>query len=74
MATEAQRRANAKYDALNTVALHAKLNRKTDADIISRLEAEDNKQAYVKDLIRMDIAAQKKSCINGDIVVDGQSE
>ena len=56
MATsEAQKRATAKYDAENTVTLHLKLNRRTDADILDRLEHSGNKQGYIKDLIRQDM-------------------
>lgn len=56
MATsEAQKRAIAKYDAQNTVTVHLKLNRRTDADIIDRLGLSGNKQGYIKDLIRQDI-------------------
>lgn len=55
MATEAQRAAVRRYDAENTVQIHLKLNRKTDADIIARLE-QMGKQGYIKTLIREDIA------------------
>ena len=61
MATEAMRRGIAKYDAANTVQFKMKLNKKTDADILKRLEdmkgAEGGKQRYVKSLIRKDIKA-----------------
>ena len=55
METEAEKRAKAKYDAANTVQLKLKLNKKTDADILSKLEASGNKQGYIKALIRADI-------------------
>ena len=56
MATEAQKRAVLKYEAKNTVQLHLKLNVKTDADILQRLDEVDSKQGYIKELIRRDIA------------------
>ena len=56
MATEAQKRAVLKYEAKNTVQLHLKLNIKTDADILQRLDEVDSKQGYIKELIRRDIA------------------
>ena len=56
MATEAQNRAVAKYDAANTTQIHLKLNDKTDADILARLEEVESKQGYIKRLIREDIA------------------
>lgn len=39
MSTEAQKRASAKYDASNTVRITLKLNKKTDADIIQKLDS-----------------------------------
>ena len=61
--SDAQFRANAKYDAANTKRFGLKLNLTTDADIIERLEQvstmDGGKQGYIKALIRKDIAAQK---------------
>lgn len=54
MITEAQKRAQKKYDAANTKQFVLKLNRKTDAEIIARLESVGNIQGYIKDLIRRD--------------------
>lgn len=45
-----------RYDAANTTRVQLKLNNKTDADVIDRLNAEESKQAYIKRLIREDIA------------------
>ena len=55
MKTEAEKRASAKYDAKTTVGLYLTLNKKTDADILEKLDAVGNKQGYIKSLIRMDI-------------------
>lgn len=44
-----------KYDVENTARLYIKLNKKTDADILGHLDQQDNKQGYVKQLIRDDI-------------------
>lgn len=54
MTTPAQRRAIARYDAENTVQIHLKLNKTTDADIIEKLEAVESKNGYIKGLIRAD--------------------
>lgn len=54
-ASKAQLRAQAKYDKDNTVQVKLKLNKKTDADIISWLDDISNKQGYIKELIRLDI-------------------
>lgn len=52
MVTEAKKKAQAKYDRINTVQIHLKLNLKTDADIIERLNRVESKQGYIKQLIR----------------------
>lgn len=44
-----------RYDSKNCVRLSLKLNRKTDADILAKLDTVDSKQGYIKDLIRADI-------------------
>ena len=56
MASEAQRRAVAKYDRENILSQMIKLNRKTDADILAHLATVGNKQGYIKALIRADMA------------------
>lgn len=55
MPSESMKKAIAKYDAANTTKITMKLNLKTDADILARLEAVGNKQGYIKRLIREDI-------------------
>lgn len=52
---ESTLRAIRKYDDANTIQFKMKLNRKTDADIIGKLDTEPNKQGYIKRLIREDI-------------------
>lgn len=52
---ESTKRAIAKYDAAHTMQLKLKLNKKTDADILARLEKSGNKQGYIKELIRADM-------------------
>ena len=55
MVTEAKKRANERYDLRNTKQIKLKLNVKTDGDIIERLDSVDNKQGYIKGLIREDM-------------------
>ncbi len=55
MASEARIRANAKYDEANTRQIRLKLNLKHDADILAKLDEVENKQGYIKALIRADI-------------------
>lgn len=55
MVSEAQKRAAAKYEAENIKQIKLKLNRRTDADILAKLEAEENVQGYIKRLIREDM-------------------
>ena len=54
--TEAQKRASNRYDRANTKAVALKLNKKTDADILAKLESVDNVQGYIKALIRADMS------------------
>lgn len=56
MASEAQKKASARWDAANTIQVKLKLNKNTDVDIIEKLQSVDNKQGYIKELIRADIA------------------
>ena len=56
--SEAQKRAQKRYDEANRDKfrmIHLKLNRETDTDVIDKLEAVDNIQGYIKELIRADI-------------------
>lgn len=55
MATEAQVKAQAKYDAKNTRQVHLKLNRRTDRDVLEKLDSVPSKQGYIKALIRADL-------------------
>lgn len=54
--TEAQLKATAKYQKKNTRMFTLRLNLNTDMDIINKLEQVKNKQGYIKQLIRTDIA------------------
>ena len=55
MMNEARRRAQAKYNKANTKQVTLRLNKRTEADIIEWLEGLDNKQGYIKSLIRADM-------------------
>ena len=55
MASDAKKAAKARYDAKTTKFIGLKLNKNTDKDILSRLEAQENIQGYIKQLIRNDI-------------------
>ena len=54
--TEAQKKAQARYDEKATTQVKLKLNLTTDADILAKLDSVDNKQGYIKALIRDDLA------------------
>ena len=58
MATEAQRKAQRRYDAENTRQVHLKLNRNTDKDVLDKLDEVPSKQGYIKRLIREDLAKE----------------
>ena len=61
--TENNKRSNraekkAEYDKKNTKGFYIKLNKKTDSDIIEALATCNNKQGYIKALIRRDLKAE----------------
>ena len=58
MQTEAQKRAKSKYNKANTKQVILRLNLKTDADVLERLEEVESKQGYIKKLIRNDIESR----------------
>lgn len=55
MATEAQKKAQARYAAKNTRQINLQFNKTTDADILAKLDSVDNKLGYIKALIRADL-------------------
>ena len=59
-ASDAQKRATLKYDAVNTRQYHLKLNLKTDAVIIAKLDQVTSMQGYIKQLILDDIRSDAK--------------
>lgn len=60
MATEAQIRANNKFNKANTKMVSLRLNYNTDADIIKKLNEVQSKMGYIKELIRKDMQAKEK--------------
>lgn len=55
MATEAQKKARDKYNKEHYKVVNFKLNKKTEKDILEYLEAQPNKQGYIKELIKQDM-------------------
>ena len=55
MAKKADSEAKARWDAANTRQIKMKLNLRTDADILRRLDEVRSIQGYIKPLIRQDI-------------------
>ena len=53
--SEARNRANAKLNRLHTQMVGVRLHNENDKDIIDFLKTKDNKQGYIKELIREDI-------------------
>ena len=58
-ASKAQLRAAEKYDKSNTVRLSIKLNKNTDADILTALERSGNKQGLIKAALREYLSRHK---------------
>lgn len=53
--SDARLRANKKYADKNCVSFSIQLNRNTDSDILDHLQKQDNRQGYIKELIRQDL-------------------
>ena len=53
------REVQARYDRTHTRAIRLKLNLRTDADILAKLDSVSNIQGYIKSLIRADLAKEK---------------
>lgn len=49
------KKSNAKYAKKNTANIGLKLNKNTDMDILEWLSGIENRQGYIKSLIRADI-------------------
>ena len=60
MASEAQKAATAKYQAVNIKKYTFKFNRKTEPDLIAHLGSIDNVQGYIKALIRKDMQSKTR--------------
>ena len=60
MATESEIKAVNKFNKEKTKVIPVRLNFKTDADILSHLETVSSKMGYVKNLIRADMAKNRK--------------
>ena len=53
-------KADTKYKKANIIKVNMSLNRNTDSDILAYIDTIDNKQGYLKRLIREDIARRAK--------------
>lgn len=71
--TSTEKSPQARYDAANTVQVKLKLNSRTDSDILAALESQENKQGYIKRLIReelemMNVKIDQNSDCYGEIL------
>lgn len=57
----AQVAASIRYNAKNTTRIALSLNNNTDKAIIEHLEAQPNKQGYIKNLIKKDMEGEVKN-------------
>ena len=60
MVSNAQKKASKKYIQNNIKTLSIQLSKKYDIDIINHIDNVKNKAAYIKELIRKDIAGNSK--------------
>lgn len=77
MVRESQLRASKKYNEKNCRVITMKLSKIYDKDVLDRLDSVDNRQGYVKALVRKDLAS-KSIMTNDEIkslsVIHGQDE
>ena len=75
MATsEAIKKAVRKYDKEHTKQILLKLNKRTDVDILCKLDTVDSKQGYIKGLIRDDIKKGEQNYGNEESRSTGADE
>jgi hypothetical protein len=70
--TDAQIKAAAKYDKTNTKLIQLKLNKKTDADILDFLDGLDNRQGFIKELIRKHMNGSETVPVIDKKIIDGE--
>lgn len=56
--SEARLRANKKYADSHCKSFSIQLNKSTDSDIIEHLATKENRQGYIKELIRRDLRGE----------------
>lgn len=66
---ETQKKYQDEWSKKNTKGIYIKLCKSTDADIISWLDDHNNKQGYIKELIRADM--RDKIIITAECLTDG---
>ena len=72
---EKTERPQERYDRLYSKKYMLKVNKRTEADIIAKLEAVPNKQGYIKELIRRDIQDNSMDDMNtGELLVQVTEE
>lgn len=49
-----------RYEDKNILGVRVKFNRKTEPELVERVEREDKKATYLKRLVREDIAREKQ--------------
>lgn len=68
---ETQKKYQDEWSKKNTKGIYIKLCKSTDADILSWLEDQGNKQGYIKELIRADM--RDKIIITAKCLTDGST-
>lgn len=58
---EAMARAKKKYDQAHCKCIGLKLHKDRDADILAKLESLENKQGWIKDVMRAEIAREQET-------------
>ena len=53
--TEGQKKSAMKYAKTHCIRVNLSFNKRTDEDVLKKLDSVPNKQGYIKELIRQDI-------------------
>ena len=52
---------NARYERANLMKVTVSFNRRTEPELVERMEEQEQKATYLKDLVRRDLEADKEN-------------
>ena len=64
MVSESQKRSARKYQKNNTKLISVRVNKKLEPDVLEWLESKHSMGGYILELIRADMVASRKGCVD----------